>query len=370
MNRADLFAFALLIVTWGLPAVTVGQQTVPPAKVIGRDNCKICHVSEYKTWEKSAHNTNAWKLLDDTKAEGFAKAIGVDNIKTASACTQCHGTPQLKRGLPFIAQGNSCESCHGGAGPIKDGWYLEHMDFGSGRKLTDGAKMADWLADRAKETKDHREARDAACDKLGMNRSENAFDLAANCLNCHLVPNEKLFAAGHPMSTRFEFVEWAQGEVRHNFLLDASKNAEAPTNWTDQLRNGAGRTDEGRKRLMTIAGQMADLAVSLKIRATVVTVKRRTLGDEVNDRILDRKEELEDHEIAALQPVLAAVAKINKKILREVPPNNNKTIAKAAADVTAAAKKFVAAYQDGKKLPDSIKVSSKEKGDVFKPAGG
>lgn len=365
MTRAVSFSFAWFIVAC-LPAIGFAQQTVPPAKIVGRDNCKICHVSEFKAWEKSAHNTNAWKLLDHPKAAGFAKAIGVNDIKGASSCTQCHGTQQLKRETLTVAQGNSCESCHGGAGPVRGGWILKHMDFGSGRKLTRGTKMADWLADRSKETKDHRAARDLACDKLGMNRSENAFDLAANCLSCHLVPNEKLVAAGHPMSTRFEFVEWAQGEVRHNFLLDPTKNAEAPTNWTDELRSGPGRTAEGRARLMTVAGQLADLAVSLKARATVTVVKRGTLGDELNDRIEDMKEELADHKIATLKPVLDAVANIDKKSLKEVTAQDKEIYGKAAVAVSAAAKKFVAA-QDGSKLPKGIKVSSKAKGDAFKP---
>ena len=44
---------------------------------------------------------------------------------------------------------------------------------------------------------------------------------------------------------------------------------------------------EGRKRLMFVAGQLADLEVSLRSRAKVTETKRGSLGDEVNDRILD-----------------------------------------------------------------------------------
>ncbi|MBP85723.1 MAG: hypothetical protein CMJ64_03245 [Planctomycetaceae bacterium] len=366
MSRIALFATAPIVSVLLLPLVSSAQQTVPPEKVVGRQLCKVCHVSENAVWEHSSHNTKSWSLLDHPKAADFAKAIGVTNIKGASACTQCHGTQQKVRGTLKIAQGNSCESCHGGAGGA-GGWLQQHCDFGFGRKITRDIKMADLLADRAKETKEHRAARDAACDKAGMRRSANAFDIAANCLNCHLVPNEKLIEAGHAMTTRFEFVEWAQGEVRHNLLLDATKNAEVPTNWTDELRNGPGRTAEGRKRLMYVAGQLADLAISLKNRATVTSTKRGSLGDEANDRILDLQEELEDHGVLELKPALDALAGIDKKSLREITANDKQIYGKVAGTVAAAARKFVEAHQDGNKLPAGIDIPTKAKGEAYVP---
>lgn len=366
MRRFGLLAAGLVVSTLVLSPTTSAQQTVPPEKVVGRQLCKVCHVSEHAAWEASSHNTRAWRLLDHPKAAGFAKAIGVTDIKGASACTHCHGTVQKVRGVVKIAAGNSCESCHGGAGGA-GGWLPTHCDFGSGRKITRDIKMADLLSDRVKETKEHRAARDAACDKAGMRRSANAFDIATSCLNCHTVPNEKLVAAGHPMSTRFEFVEWSQGEVRHNFLLNAKKNAEAPTNWTDELRNGPGRTAAGRKRLMYVAGQLADLAISLKNRATVTGVKRGSLGDEANDRILDIKEELEEHEVPELKPVLDALADIDKKSLREITPNDKKIYGQAAGAVAIGARKFVEVHQDGSQLPAGIDVPTKAKGDAYMP---
>ncbi|MBC8351445.1 MAG: hypothetical protein H8E66_05630 [Planctomycetes bacterium] len=347
----------------GSPDPASAQQTVAPEKVFGRQACQVCHASEATAWEHSSHNKKAWSLLDHPKAAGFAKALGVTDIKGASLCTQCHGTQQKKADKMIIAEGNSCESCHGGAGG-KGGWLFTHFDFGSGRRPTSKSKIDEFLADRTKETPAHRAARDAAVKKAGMNRSADAFEIASNCLQCHLVPNEKLVEAGHPMSTRFEFVEWAQGEVRHNFLLDAKANAEAPTNWTDRNQ---GATPEGRKRLMFVAGQLADLEVSLRTRAKVSETKRGSLGDEVNDRILDMQEELADHGIAELEPILAAIASIDKKSLKEATPGDQATYTKAADAVAAGAKSFVTAHQDGTKLPESIKIPSKAKGEPFKP---
>ncbi|MDA1053268.1 MAG: multiheme c-type cytochrome [Planctomycetota bacterium] len=351
------------IITLGLPRPGSAQQTVAPEKVFGRQACQVCHASEAAAWEQSSHNKKAWSLLDHPKAAGFAKALGVSDIKGESLCTQCHGTQQKKADKLLIAEGNSCESCHGGAGG-QGGWLFKHFDFGTGRRPTSTSKIDEFLADRAKETPEHRATRDAAVKATGMNRSADAFEIASNCLQCHLVPNEKLVEAGHPMSTRFEFVEWTQGEVRHNFLLNAKTNAEAPTNWSD--RNPGG-TPDGRKRLMFVAGQLADLEVSLRSRAKVSETKRGSLGDEANDRILDLQEELAEHGIDELKPVSEAIASIDKKSLKDVTPSDPATYTKAADAVAAAAKNFVTAHQDGGKLPDSINVPSKAKGDVFQP---
>jgi hypothetical protein len=347
----------------GSPRLGSAQQTAAPEKIFGRKACQVCHASETAAWEHSSHNKKAWSLLDHPKAAGFAKALGVKDVKGESLCTQCHGTQQKKAGKMIIAEGNSCESCHGGAGG-QGGWLFTHFDFGFNRRPTNDSKIDEFLADRAKETPAHRAVRDAAVKKAGMNRSADAFEIASNCLSCHLVPNEKLVDAGHPMSTRFEFVEWAQGEVRHNFLLNAEVNADVPTNWSD--RNPSG-TPEGRKRLMFVAGQLADLEGSLRNRAKVTETKRGSLGDEANDRILDLQEELAEHDLDELKPVLEAIASMDKKSLKDVTPADQATYTKAAGAVAAAAKSFVAAHQDGSKLPGSIKIPSKAKGDVYQP---
>ncbi|MCA9121910.1 MAG: hypothetical protein H6822_26770 [Planctomycetaceae bacterium] len=354
---------AVALVGLAFQSEAAAQQAVAPEKVFGRQACQVCHASEAAAWEQSSHNKKAWSLLDHPKAAGFAKAMGVTDIKGDSLCTQCHGTQQKKAGKLVVFEGNSCESCHGGAGGA-GGWLFKHFDFGTGRRPTNSSKIDEFLADRAKETPEHRAARDASVKATGMNRSADAFELASNCLQCHLVPNEKLVEAGHPMSTRFEFVEWAQGEVRHNFLLNAKVNAEVPTNWSD--RNPGG-TVEGRKRLMFVAGQLADLEVSLRSRAKATETKRGSLGDEANDRILDLKEELADHNLDALKPVLAAVEAVDKNSLKEVTAGDMSTYTKAADAVAAAAKRFVAAHLDGGGLPDSIDIPGKAKGNVFKP---
>jgi hypothetical protein len=360
MNRHWVCVVCIMVVAT-FAVESAAQQTVPPAKVSGRQVCTVCHVSEQAAWEKSSHNTKAWSLLDHPKAAGFAKALGIDvkDIKGDSACTQCHGTQQLKKENLVVAHGNSCESCHGGVGGA-DGWLKKHFDFGLGRKIARGITIEQLLEDRAKETPEHRAAREQACRAAGMIRAADAFQIASNCLQCHLVPNEKLIDADHPMSTRFEFVEWAQGEVRHNFLFDPKSNAEIPTGWSD--RHAAGTAD-GRKRLMYVAGQLADLAVSLRTRAIITSTKRNTLGDEANDRILDIHKELTKFKILELEEMLSVIGKLDKDLLKDVTPNDKERYGKAAATVETAAKKFVAAHHDGSKLPANIKIPKKMKGD-------
>lgn len=364
-NHSSALGIGIAFWTISFCVPAVGQQAIPPEKVVGRDACKNCHASEFAAWEHSSHNLKAWKLLDHPKAPEFAKALGVTDIKGASVCTECHGTQQKIADKLTVAEGNSCESCHGAAGGEK-GWFRLHFDYGQGN-VTPTSKMADVLAGREKETKEHRAARDAACKKAGMNRSADALAIARNCLQCHLVPNEKLVEAGHPISTRFEFVEWAQGEVRHNFLLDPKKNAEAPTNWTDAFRNGEGRTVDGRKRLMVVAGQLADLEVSLRSRAISTSTKRGSLGDEANDRILDMQEELDELGIDGLAPVLAVIKDVDKKSLREVTSDDKKKYTGLADAFAKAAETFLAANASGADLPDGIKLPTRAKGEPHQP---
>jgi hypothetical protein len=363
----------LLAATWGL-VCCVGasreshaQQSSPPERIVGRDECKKCHDLEYAAWEHSSHNTKAWQLLDHPKAQDFAKALGVskEDIKGDSACASCHGTKLKKEGSLRVESGNSCESCHGGAGG-PDGWLKNHYDFGLGTAEAGDAKMDALLKERSQESAAHRKARDAACKRAGMNRSEDAYEIVKNCLQCHIVADAKLAAAQHPMSEGFEFVEWAQGEVRHNFLLDRSRNSESPTNWLDASRNGPGRTPQARKRLMYLAGQLADLELSLRIRASATSADADALRGRMNDRILAARRSLEDAgSVAEIQPAINATQAFDRRKVRKVADDDKETYTKAADAVAKAAAAFVAAHQGGAGLPETIKPPAKVKGTVF-----
>lgn len=364
VSRIPLVALAALILmgTGQLSA----QQLISPHDVVGRENCSQCHVQEQKAWEQSSHNKNAWNNLDHPKAGEFAKAIGVTDVKGESACTQCHGTQQKIEDKFQVLQGNTCESCHGGAGG-DNGWLEKHYRFSEGQDAAT-KDMPALLELRKAETADHRKARDQACSSSGMNRSGDVLSIAKNCLSCHLVANEKLLEAGHPISSKFELAEWSAGEVRHNFLLDSKTNAAAPSNWLGKTRNVTGRTVDGRKRLLMLAGKLADLEISLTIRGAVTSTKRGSLGDEVNDRILDIKDDLEDDwELPGLEPVMEAIKDLSKKSLKDVTEGDGQTYVGVAKAVAAASEEFFQEYPDGTNLPDSVKIRSKVKGEPYQP---
>ena len=329
-----------LSLTWQV----VGQAKLDAANVLGNDACKKCHEAEVNAWLKSKHATTSFAMLTTSpKAKEFADKLKIPagDIATGKAiCTECHGTRQGAAGNIQMLSGNSCESCHGASGPQAGGWFALHSDFGG-----EGVK-------RDAETADHYQARLASCDKAGMNRGENIYDLAKNCYSCHTVTNEDLVdVAGHPAGNpTFEFLAFSRGEVRHNFQQDQKKNALAPTLWTDPLHH-AGRTAEGRARVKYVVGQMVDLEVSLQKRAGAEG--KGNYAKAAGTRITAAKKKLEAVQkqvaIPEVQEALDALKPITTIKLLIIKPEDKPLFDKASQAVAAAAQKF-STGNDGSKL--------------------
>ena len=237
-------------------AATVGQE-IKTAHVLGSTACQECHQSEINAWQQSAHAKKSFAMLKtNPKAKEFGSELGIADVTSGSAvCTTCHGLRQGEAAQLTVLSGNSCEACHGGAGPREGSWFAIHSDYG-GKDV-----------DRDAETQAHFQQRIAQCEELGMNGSGNIYELAKNCYECHTVPDETVVNAGHPTGNpQFEFLAWVQGEVRHNYQMNQKENAAAPTLWTN-ARFTEGRTEQGRHRLMYVVGQLVDLEVSLRNRA-------------------------------------------------------------------------------------------------------
>ncbi len=306
---------------------------VDATKVLGHDRCGKCHKSEVAAWKLSSHAKKSFGLLSDKKAPEFAKALGITGNLAQSVCGDCHATKQAETAI----HGVSCESCHGAAGPEDNvkGWFSVHSDYGEG------------LTDRTKETEGHHQKRIAAARAAGMNSSSQIYELAKNCLSCHTVPHEKLVNAGHPTSSRFELVEWAQGEVRHNFQIDQTVNAGSPSLWLDPHWNGPGRTSENRKKVMYVVGQLADLEVSLRSRATS---KEGDFSTVVNRRISSVQRKLKKlAHIPAVAEALAAVETIDRTALKTFGAGDKELYGKAA-DAVAAAGRKISKSSDGSDL--------------------
>lgn len=334
------------------------KQDVDPKLVVGDSKCAECHASEVAAWKKSPHFTAAFALLAKGEAKEISGKLGV--TPNDSRCTTCHNTQGPQGNLKVI----SCESCHGGAGKHgeRPGWLEAHHYFGNKLDPKDPAS-------RNKETESHYKKRLAYCDKTGMRRSENLYALAKNCYECHTVPAETLVnKGGHPTETKgFEFVEFAQGEVRHNFQLDQTKNSIAPTVWTNARFAKGTRNAQGHLRLMYVLGQVADAEVSLRNRAQATG--RGKFLDAANKRILAAKKSLEDiHQEAAIAEVktlLDALAPVKRTTLRKVTGNDKNVYGSMAAVAAAVGPKLAASY-DGANW-QKINAPTKSKGDVYKP---
>jgi hypothetical protein len=145
----------------------------------GPSKCVACHDHERQAskWQKQepaalgikAH-FNTRKQLDGAKAGTFAKATGLaDPYDVKGSCVKCHAT--VFRG--DANAGVSCESCHGPA----SGYLDLHQVKGSHAK-----SVAAGLKDL---------------------RGKPAV-IARVCVDCHVTPDKRLAAAGHPSGSAFD----------------------------------------------------------------------------------------------------------------------------------------------------------------------
>ncbi len=164
---------------FGLWLVVLAAATPGAAQTyLGPSKCVQCHDHDRQAakWQREeplafkgkAHFATL-KQLDGTKAAGFAKALGVDPYDLKGSYVKCHAT--VFRG--DANAGVSCESCHGPA----SGWNELHQQKGSYAKAV-AAGMHD-LRDKP-----------AA--------------IARVCVECHVLTDRRLAAAGHPTGDAFD----------------------------------------------------------------------------------------------------------------------------------------------------------------------
>jgi len=180
--------FVLVLALVPLVAASPGRAQT----YLGPSKCLQCHDHDRQAakWQREeplafkgkAHFATL-KQLDGTKAAGFARALGIDPFDLKGTCVKCHAT--VFRG--DANAGVSCESCHGPA----SGWNELHQQKGSYAKAV-AAGMHD-LRDKP-----------AA--------------IARVCVECHVVSDRRLAAAGHPTGEAFDagaslqkLVHWSRG---------------------------------------------------------------------------------------------------------------------------------------------------------------
>ena len=152
---------------------------------MGPTRCFGCHKLARKAWQDSHAQTLA--QLAEPRAAEYAKATGGD--ARHPKCLACHAPVPLAAGPAPV----SCESCHG---PAK-GWIVPHQELDFYSQPT-----AQWKGLR--------------------NLHKNPKEIARVCVDCHVLNDKAIAAAGHPASATFDagrdmaspkMVHWPSGTV-------------------------------------------------------------------------------------------------------------------------------------------------------------
>jgi cytochrome c554/c'-like protein len=177
-----------------------------PARFIGPGSCAAtsCHGSvkpvagsrilqdEYSTWIVKDKHSRAYQVLTSEVGERIARILKLGaKAEDSPKCLTCHAlyTNPEQRGRAFeIAEGISCENCHGPA----SGWLGSHT-------------LRDWPHEKSL--------------ALGMHDTRNIIHRTEKCLECHLGKREKfvdhqMIAAGHP-DLYFELDSFSAVMPRH-----------------------------------------------------------------------------------------------------------------------------------------------------------
>ena len=345
-----------------------GDSAVDPTRVEGHVKCVDCHRAEMRAWQVSKHATRAFDLLrTSANARDYAEKLGIEprDIARNSICVQCHATPVVDAATQHatVLAGVSCEACHNPSGG-RDGWLNAHGSYGSV-----GTR-------REHEDAAHYQQRIVRCRDAGQLRSADLYGLAKRCFACHVIGNEALAGANHPVGDRFELTTAMLGEVRHNLFLDERVNAEVATLWTDPLHHGNGRSAAGRKRVIYLVGQLVDLEVSFRnlahSREEGAIVESMTARIEATFfPLLDLPEDLEQAEVGEIETLVETLEPMVEELLDEgFDPDSSPRYLEAAEEAAKAAQ--ACARRDGNQLAeiDELGLIPEEFGDAYEPSLG
>jgi hypothetical protein len=155
-----------------------------------RDTTKVLQ-NEYSTWVVQDRHSRAYAVLTQPLAKRMAAILKIGEPERAQKCLVCHALapPPAEKGREFdVAEGVSCESCHG--------------------------PSSLWLGPHVQAT-----ARHADIVRLGLVDNKNLMVRAEKCLTCHLGSegmqvDHEMLAAGHPDLT-FELDSFSSIEPPH-----------------------------------------------------------------------------------------------------------------------------------------------------------
>lgn len=333
---------------------------------MGARACIDCHRSEYVSWLGTQHfmnsKKNRFEATENSIDTKYKKQVG--NLKL---CYTCHMAPEETRyGRTLIETGVSCESCHGASGG-ENGWLNSHAVYGPN------------VTRLEHESPQHLAQRHAACDAAGMIRAGRPYEVAKNCLGCHIIAEPTLVSEDvkHPVSfDRFSLIPYMQGENRHNFHQNKRVNADTPT--LDTLRRAL--TLPQRKRVYLILEQFAKSEVALNHLAAMPSEEalEDDLADSLADLFDDAVGELEDFYDELEEPENETIAGLSEEDLAPLLAvidafeefDDLDEVTRADAD--AAAKKVAAAAARFQQLHDGSKLKALDEAfiiDLDEPVG-
>ncbi len=156
--------------------------------------CQKCHGDQNAWWFDDAHYASVDPFFERArKNQQIARLYGLSPSKTTrgdALCMDCHGTVVTGRETREVADGVSCQSCHGAA---KD--YLEPHEEGD-KSL--GLQRLGYVKAL----------------KLGLVELKEPATLAAACADCHYVTDPRLISSGHPSGADFDYAS-GMAETRH-----------------------------------------------------------------------------------------------------------------------------------------------------------
>ncbi len=177
-------ALPLLLLPALAACAPAGAQQVPERDLfLGAGSCaaQACHGGgtaerqEYKVWATRDRHSRAFASLTGALGRRIGERLGIDPSKAAE-CLSCHSAGDVRAAATFdVADGVSCELCHGPAGR----WLGAHV-----------SPAFKALSPREKEAQ-------------GLRDLTTAGKRAAACIDCHVGAEGRdvthaMMAAGHP----------------------------------------------------------------------------------------------------------------------------------------------------------------------------
>lgn len=110
-----------LILILCIVIITSGGILAQDFQYVGAAKCKICHNKpatgqQFKIWSESLH-ANSMKSLSNEKSLAYAKEHNIADPTKEASCIKCHSTAGGLKDSQMagitIAEGVSCETCHG-----------------------------------------------------------------------------------------------------------------------------------------------------------------------------------------------------------------------------------------------------------------